>query len=175
MCKLNIKEILENLNEDELQIVREYVVSNFKNLITEMAFDRKTVMKKIDGLEKPLNLHLIKIIRYKDDLNFYKHLKDIIQWLEDIQELDVGKINKKLPEKEYFKLLFSNRFTNETNSKHIKDLEKGSLKAYKDLERIRTEEETIKILFNIHKIIAKKLADNDIHDIDEVIVDLIKN
>lgn len=89
--------------------------------------------------------------------------------------MDVGKINKKLPEKDYFKLLFSNRFTNETNSKHIKDLEKGSLKAYKDLERIRNEEETIKMLFDIHKIIAKKLADNDIHDIDEVIVDLIKN
>lgn len=46
MSKLNIKEILENLDEDELQIVREFVVSKFKNLITEMAFDRKTVMKK---------------------------------------------------------------------------------------------------------------------------------
>src|SRR5574344_668775 len=119
----NIKDMLENLSKDDMQTVREYVVDKFKDIITEMAFDRKTVMKKIDGLEKPLNLHLIKIIRYKDDLNFYKHLKDIIQWLEDIQELDVGKINKKLPEKEYFKLLFSNRFTNETNSKHIKDLE----------------------------------------------------
>ena len=56
------KEILEELSEQELEIVREYVVSKFNNIITEMSFDRKTVIKKIDGLEKPINLHLIKII-----------------------------------------------------------------------------------------------------------------
>ena len=56
----NIKKILKNLNENDMQIVREYVVDI------------------IDGLEKPLNLHLIKIIRYKDyarigtDLKIYK-------------------------------------------------------------------------------------------------------
>lgn len=172
--KEDIKEILKNLSEDELQIVREYIVEKFKNIITEMAFDRKTVIKKIDGLEKPINLHLIKIIRYKDDLNFSKHLKDIIQWLRDIQELDVGKKDKKLPEKEYFKLLFSNRFTDKTNSNHIKDLEKGSLSDYKDLEKMRTEEETIILLFEIHKIISKKLADNDIWDIEDIIINKLK-
>ena len=170
----NIKKILKNLNENDMQIVREYIVDKFKDIITEMAFDRKTVIKKIDGLEKPLNLHLIKIIRYKDDLNFEKHLKDIVQWLRDIQELDVGKKDKKLPEKEYFKLLFTNRFTDNTNTKHIKDLEKGSLSDYKSLNRIRTEEETIRILYDIHKIISKKLANNDIWNIDEVILNKLK-
>ena len=172
--KEDIKKILKNLNKEEMQIVREYVVDKFKDIITEMAFDRKTVIKKIDGLEKPLNLHLIKIIRYNDDLNFEKHLKDIVQWLRDIQELDVGKKDKKLPEKEYFKLLFTNRFTDETNSKHIKDLEKGSLSDYISLNRIRTEEETIKILYDIHKIISKKLSQNDIWDIEEIILDKLK-
>ena len=170
----NIKEMLENLSEDDMQIVREYVVDKFKDIITEMAFDRKTVIKKIDGLEKPLNLHLIKIIRYHDYVNFNKHLKDIVQWLRDIQELDVGKKDKKLPEKEYFKLLFTNRFTDETNSKHIKDLEKGSLSDYISLNRIRTEEETIKILYDIHKIISKKLSQNDIWDIEKIILDKLK-
>ena len=153
---MDIKKILENLSEENMQIVREYVVKNFSGVITEMAFDRKTVIRKIDGLEKPINLHLIKIIRYEDESNFNKHLKDVIQWLRDIQELDVGKKDKKLTEKEYFKLLFTNRFTDETNSKHIKDLEKGSLSDYKSLQRIRTEEETIKVLYDIHKIISKK-------------------
>ena len=170
----NIKKILKNLNENDMQIVREYIVNKFKDIITEMAFDRKTVIKKIDGLEKPLNLHLIKIIRYKDDLNFEKHLKDIVQWLRDIQELDVGKKDKKLPEKEYFKLLFTNRFTDNTNTKHIKDLEKGSLSDYKSLGRIRTEEETIRILYDIHKNISKKLAKNDIWDIEEIILNKLK-
>ena len=168
------KEMLEGLSEQELEIVREHIVSKFNNIITEMAFDRKTVIKKIDGLEKPLNLHLIKIIRYKDDLNFEKHLKDIVQWLRDIQELDVGKKDKKLPEKEYFKLLFTNRFTDNTNTKYIKDLEKGSLSDYKSLDRIRTEEETIRMLYDIHKNISKKLAKNDIWDIEEIILNKLK-
>ena len=175
MNQTNIKEILENLNEDELQIVREFVVSKFKNLITEMAFDRKTVMKKIDGLEKPLNLHLIKIIRYKDDINFSKHLKDIKTWLVTIQKLDVGKKDKKLSEKEYFKLLFEQPFTDNTNSKRILNYEKSDLKHYLNLPRIRDEKETVQMLYTIQKIIAKKLANDDIWDIDEVIVDLIKN
>ena len=175
MSKLNIKEILENLNEDELQIVREYVVSNFKNLITEMAFNRKTVIRKIEDLEDQINLHLVKIIRYKDDVNFSKHLKDIKNWLVSIQKLDVGKKDKKLPEKEYFKLLFEQPFTDNTNSKRILNYEKSDLKHYSNLPRIRDEKETVQMLYTIQKIIAKKLANDDIWDIDEVIVDLIKN
>ena len=69
-------EMLDSLTEAELEIIREYVVSRFDDIISEMAFDRKTVMRKIDGLEKLINLHLIKIIRYKDDLNFDKHIND---------------------------------------------------------------------------------------------------
>ena len=122
------KEMLDSLTEAELEIIREYVISKFDDIISEMAFDRKTVMRKIDGLEKPINLHLIKIIRYRDDLNFDKHINDMVVWLTDIQELDVGKANKKLPESDYFKLLFTNRFTDSHNTKHIEDLEKGSLK-----------------------------------------------
>lgn len=48
MSKNSIKEILDNLSESELQEAREYLVNRFTDLITEMAFDRKTVMRKID-------------------------------------------------------------------------------------------------------------------------------
>ncbi len=169
------KEMLDSLTEAELEIVREYVVNRFDDIISEMAFDRKTVMRKIDGLEKPINLHLIKIIRYKDDLNFDKHINDIIVWLTDIQELDVGKANKKLPESDYFKLLFTNRFTNEHNIKHIEDLEKGSLKKYNDLPKIRSISETLELIYNIHKEISKRLSQNNIWDIEDYIKKLIKN
>ena len=168
------KEMLEGLSEQELEIVREHIVSKFNNIITEMAFDRKTVIKKIDGLEKLINLHLIKIIRYKDEVNFEKHLKDIINWLIDIQEMDVSKKHKKLPEKDYFKLLFTNRFTDSNNAKHIDELEKGSLREYKNLTRIRTTEETININFKIQKEIAKRLSINDIFDIEDYIKGEIK-
>ena len=170
----NIKKILKNLNENDMQIVREYIVNKFKDIITEMAFDRKTVIKKIDGLEKPLNLHLIKIIRYKDDLNFEKHLKDVKNWLVQIQKMDVGKKNKKLPEKEYFKLLFTQPFTDATNIKRIQNYEKSDLKDYSKLPRIRSEQETVELLFKIHKEIAKRLSNDDIWDIEDYISKLLK-
>lgn len=169
------KEVLDSLTETEIEIVKEYVVNEFDDIITEMAFDRKTVMRKIDGLEKPINLHLIKIIRYRDDLNLDKRINDIIVWLTDIQELDVGKANKKLPESDYFKLLFTNRFTDSHNTKHIEDLEKGSLKKYSNLPKIRSVDSTLELIYNIHKEISKRLSQNNIWDIEDYIKKLIKS
>ena len=170
----NIKKILENLSEEDIQIVREYIVDKFKDIITEMAFDRKTVIRKVEDLEDQINLHLVKIIRYKDDLNFEKHLKDVKNWLVQIQKMDVGKKNKKLPEKEYFKLLFTQPFTDVTNIKRIQDYEKSDLKDYLKLPRIRSEQETVELLFKIHKEIAKRLSNNDIWDIEDYISNLLK-
>ena len=73
---LSIKEMMDLLDEDELEYVKEYIVDRFTNIITEMAFDRKTVIKKAEGIERQINLHLIKIIRYDDTLNYSKHLKN---------------------------------------------------------------------------------------------------
>ena len=47
MNKEEIIEILKNLSDDEMQIVREHVVNRFSDIISEMAFDRKTVIKKL--------------------------------------------------------------------------------------------------------------------------------
>jgi len=169
MTKTEINEILKNLSEEEMQVVIEHVVNNFKNIITEKAFDRKTVMRKIEDLEDQINLHLVKIIRYEDELNFEKHLKDIMTWLIKIQKMDVGRKCNKLPQKDYFKLLFVQPFTDETNSQRIRDYERSDLKYHKNLPRLRTEEETVKIIHKIQKEIAKRLSENDIYDIDDYI------
>ena len=170
----NIKKILKNLNENDMQIVREYIVDKFKDIISEMAFDRKTVIRKVEDLEDQINLHLVKIIRYKDELNFEKHLKDVKNWLVQIQKLDVGKKNKKLHEKEYFKLLFTQPFTDATNIKRIQNYEKSDLKDYSKLPRIRSEQETVELLFKIHKEIAKRLSNDDIWDIEDFILNKLK-
>lgn len=96
---LNIKEMMNLLDEDELEYVKEYIVDRFTNIITEMAFDRKIVIKKAEGLERQINLHLIKIIRYNDALNYNKHLKNIKGWLQEIQDMDVNKADKKIARK----------------------------------------------------------------------------
>ena len=132
------------------------------------------IPKDLEDLEDQINLHLVKIIRYKDDLNFEKYLKDVKNWLVQIQKMDVGKKNKKLPEKEYFKLLFTQPFTDATNIKRIQDYEKSDLKDYLKLPRIRSEQETVELLFKIHKEIAKRLSNNDIWDIEDYISNLLK-
>lgn len=174
MNKQEIKDLLNSLTDEEMQIVREHVVNNFKNIITEMAFDRKTVIRKVEDLEDQINLHLVKIIRYYDELNFEKHIKDIMTWLVKIQKMDVGRKGNKLPEKDYFKLLFVQPFTDEKNSQRIRDYERSDLKNYKDLPRLRTEEETVKLIHKIQKEIAKRLSENNIYEIDDYIRDLLK-
>lgn len=71
-------------------------------------------------------------------------------------------------------MLFSNRFTDESNSKHIIDLEKGSLRNYQNLHKIRTAEETIEIIYYIQKEIAKRLSVNDVYDIEKFITEVLK-
>lgn len=168
------KEMLEELTEEELEIVREHIVSKFDNIISEMAFNRKDVIRKIEDLEDQINLHLIKIIRYKDEVNFEKHIKDIMTWLIKIQRMDVGKKDKKLPEKDYFKILFLQPFTDIKNTKRIKNYERAELKSYTKLPILRTEEETIEIIFIIQKEIAKRLSEDDIYEIDEFIKNILK-
>ena len=65
--------------------------------INEMAYNRKAAISKIDDISKPIIEHLVKILKYKDPINFNKHCKDINEWVEKINELKVksGKLNQK--------------------------------------------------------------------------------
>ena len=169
----DIRKQLENLSEDELQEVREYIVENFKDIITEMAFDRKVVISKIRGLAFPVIEHLIKVIRYKDDINLNKHIKDIETWLNDIQRPDVGKAGKKLKSNDYFKLLFEEPVTDINNIQFIKNTEKGSLKKYQSLEKIKDEKETMELLYKIVKEISIKLSQNEAWWLSDFIRDFL--
>jgi hypothetical protein len=140
-------------------------------LLVEMAFDKKTMENKIRGLENQINLHLIKIIRYKDDVNFQKHINDIMNWLFQIQKLDFNKNNRKFSKELYFKLLFEESITNFENTNYIKNLEKGELRRYTNQPIIRNEVESMITLENIQKEMAKLLSQNSIYDIE---FDLLK-
>lgn len=84
------------------------------------------------------------------------------------------KQTKKLPEKDYYKILFINRFTSEDNFKYIIHLEKGTLEDYSKLPRLRYEKETLILLHEIQKEVCKRLAANKLYDIDVFITNLLK-
>lgn len=144
---------------------------NFKEfiadlLLNEMAFNKKKMEEKIENLENQINLHLIKIIRYDDEVNKQKHINDIMNWLDQIQRLDFNKKGNKFSKELYFKLLFEQPITDDSNNQYIMGLEKGQLRRYSNLPRKRTIEETLIILFKIHKEIARLLSNNEIFDIE---------
>lgn len=137
-----------------------------KTALFEMAFDKKTMENKIRGLEKPINLHLIKLLRYKDPENKQKHINDIMTWLSDIQDLDFLKKNKKFSKDTYYKLLFEEPITDGGNTQYLKNLERYTLKSYLSLPIIRSEKETIMELEQLHNKISSLLSRNEIFDME---------
>ena len=133
--------------------------------IFEMAFDKRTMENKIRGLEQPINLHLIKLIRYTDEINARKHINDIVNWLEDIQDLDFNKKGKKFSKELYYKLLFEEPFTDALNEKYLISLERRKLNDYISLPRKHSLQETLIILEKTQKEIAKLLSEDSISDI----------
>ena len=136
-------------------------------LLIEMAFNKKKMEEKIEGLQKPLNQHLIKIIRYKDGTNHQKHINDIMNWLEQIQDLDFNKKNNKFSKDLYFKILFKDPFTDSSNLTILKNWEsRGSLREYNTLIRKRNEQETMIELERLQQEIASLLSRDEIYDIE---------
>lgn len=139
----------------------------------EMAIE-SIMFDKIRELENQINLHLIKIIRYEDEQNFQKHINDLETWLIDIQDLVFRKANNKLKQQDYFNLLFTEPITNVDNIQYIKNKERGKLKKYSNLKRLKTEQETLYILERLHKEMSYLLSKNDIYDFFIDIKDKIK-
>lgn len=139
----------------------------------EMAIE-SIMFDKIRELENQINLHLIKIIRYEDEQNFQKHINDLETWLIDIQDLVFRKANNKLKQQDYFNLLFTEPITNVDNIQYIKNKERGKLKKYSSLKRLKTEQETLYILEKLHKEMSYLLSKNDIYDFFIDIKDKIK-
>ena len=130
----------------------------------EMAFKRKKLIEKIEGLQNPINEHLLKIILFDDKVNFSKHVNDLETWLLDIQEMDFLSSNKKLKSKDHFNTLFIEPISNDSNVQYIENKLRGKLKKYSKLPRRRSNEEAIIILYNLHKEISKLLSRNEIYD-----------
>lgn len=141
-------------------------------LFFEMAFDKKTMENKIRGLEQPINIHLVKLIRYQDKINKQKYVNDVMTWLADIQDLNFNKKDRKFSKDLYFKLLFKEPITDSENISYIKNLEARRLRDYSSLPRMHTELETLRILENLHQEISKLLSQNAIFDIESTLESL---
>jgi len=152
-----------------MQSFKEY----FADLVlVEMAFNKKIIERKVDGLVNPINLHLVKLLWFEDNTNKQKHINDIMTWLYEVQDLDWNKRGKKMSSGFYFFWFFEGPYTNDNNSKAIDNLLKRQLKDCKNLKQKRTSYEVIRELFVIHKKISKLLSEDSISDIENYLLKL---
>jgi hypothetical protein len=133
-----------------------------KTSIFEMAFDRKDVEAKITSLSEPITEHLIKVLKWQDDANKQKHLRDIDSWLYKVQRLKLRK-NRKPSNHEYFEWLFTDVVQDEiTLSRWIKGMYQ-----YSTLPVLRENDEIFDIIKAIYYKVSFDLETNSFETITD--------
>lgn len=114
------------------------------DFLYEMAFARRDVESKITSLGLPIIKHLIKIVKWKDDSNYNKHVGDINSWFYDIQSFRI-KGNKKPTQFDYYAWIFEDVIASEkTLFRFIKGLYQ-----YHNLPELRDDQEVYDIIKNV--------------------------
>ncbi len=139
------------------EIISEKLADSF---LFEMAFSRKEVESKITNESYQIIIHLIKILKWQDELNYQKHIGDVNSWLYKIQAYYI-KGNKKPTQTDYYKWMFLDVAQNEkTISRYIKGLHK-----YHHLPVIRTDDEVFDSIKGILYQISYELPLDNFDDL----------
>jgi hypothetical protein len=64
------------------------------DIVTE-ALDRSKAQDRISGFTTPVVKHLVKILKWRDELNYQKHVGDIDDWLLELVDVRIN--NSKIP------------------------------------------------------------------------------
>lgn len=131
-----------------------------ESILLDMAFNRKDVESNITSLADPVIEHLIKILKWKDEANYKKHIGDINSWIFKIQRLKL-KGNKKPNQHDYYQWMFLDLVDNEIDiSRWIK-----GMYSYNSLTQLRPDEE----VYNIIKAIMYKISfDLPLNNFDDI-------
>lgn len=138
-------------------------IQKFLEYLYEMASHRKDVEENITNWSKPVLLHLIKILKWKDETDYNHHIKNINSWLSDIYELQI-KDRIKITSKNYYDWMYAEKVDSE---KDINRLIKSKLSKYENLPVLRSNEEIYHTLCNIYKNISIDFAKRNYKTIQE--------
>lgn len=149
-----------------LEILAEKILDS---KIFEQSFRRRDVESKITEKSYQVILHLIKLLKWNDQLNYSKHVKNVNSWLSEIQ-LYYIKGNKKPTQSDYFQWMFSDVMPDEPRLK----LFLVNLAAYRNLLVIRSDTEVFDILKNIMYQLSFDLQTNSFTTIENYLPDPIQ-
>ena len=118
-----------------------YIVM-FLQYLYETAKNKSVVEDKIGDRIVPLTNHIIKVLKWKDDVNLHKHLDDINKWFMRIQ-MNKYKYKKRPKKQILYELLFEDRID---RLEKVNQIIKRELNKYHDLSSIRTNEQVYEIM-----------------------------
>lgn len=132
------------------KVIKEYLSS-----LNEMSEMRKDAERQIRGLSKPIILHILKIIIWKDDKNFNKHISDIDEWIYDVMKIDLKPRARPVPEKDLYDWLFDKPYGSERS---INILITRHLKEYHNLPKNPLTANQEKHIFNFLRSLYTQLS-----------------
>jgi hypothetical protein len=126
-----------------------------------MAIARKHIENQVSDKSEQIIFHLIKILKWKDDLNYNKHCDDLNTWFWYCQKKKIN--SKRIKIKQYQLWIFDEYLT---SSSDIDNIIKRDLNSYsKNLISIRTNQEVFNIIQDIKIPISKDLSLDRFEDI----------
>lgn len=136
----------------------------FLEFLSEQAKHRSDVESKITDISFPLIEHLIKVLKWEDEVNYKKHCITIEDFIFEIEKKSKIKGNKLPKTKDYFQWIFHDVVQNQyIVDKWVKTLSRE----YGDLREIRTNVEVFNELKRIITELSNDLPYRKVKDIEE--------
>lgn len=134
------------------------------DLLSEQATSRKDANLAVFSLSHHILHHLIKILKWDDEINFNKHKHDINYWLGEIQDIRLKPSNKKMKESEYYKGLLTQWIEDE------KDFNDWIVKLSRDyglLKVLRNDNVVYENICSMIKSISRDLSKDEFQSISK--------
>ncbi len=143
------------------------LIDNVFDLIYEMARDRRKAENDISSLADPIINHLIKILKWKDEINYNPHIHDINNWLFKIQRIRL-KGGRRPKTSDYYKWIFEEILG---SANDVTNIIRRELKDYHSLKEIRTDVEVYRQVQELMKKITADLSDDKFEGIENYLPD----
>lgn len=133
-----------------------------------MAYLQKKAEEKVSGLSKPILTHIIKVLYYKDDVNFDKHCSDINEWLDSISGIKLKPKNKRLSPSKYYEWLFDEPVDGISTLDGILN---RLNRDYNSLPKLRSKEDIMNKLYPLYTQLSIDLSNDTFFSIKDYLGD----
>jgi hypothetical protein len=124
----------------------------------EMSYPKRVAENIVNGLQDPLNQHLIKLVGFNFPPELHRHFRQECEaWLDRIQRLRLKPNNRPGSFKFYYDLLFDYPFGG-VEVENMRSMMDFIARRYPGVEPTRTPEEIVAWLRAFHTALAERLS-----------------